>query len=82
MNELLNDFLTEGCNKMTCPCGTNICYVCRGDITKGGYAHFCQLPGCQHNTCGKCGLYSDSNADDQLAMRDAGLKVLLESSCH
>jgi len=67
----------EGCNKMTCPppCKWLICYICRKDITKIGYKHFCQAPHCSHKKCGKCVLFSDGVADDRLAMRDAGLKV-------
>ena len=64
-----------GCNKMTCPCGAYVCYICRANISKSKYAHFCQQPHCSHKSCGNCTLYSDSAADDQLAMRDAGLKV-------
>ncbi len=53
-------FKIEGCNKMTCTCNTLICYICRADVTKVGYAHFCQAAHCDHKTCGKCKLYTNS----------------------
>ena len=41
---------SSGCNKMTCPCGKHMCFVCRSIIT--GYDHFCT---CAHtSTCSKC----------------------------
>lgn len=30
----------SGCNKISCGCGTKICYICRKTID--GYGHFCQ----------------------------------------
>ncbi len=72
-------FKTEGCNKMTCTCNTLICYICRKDVTKVGYAHFCQQPHCDHSGCGKCKLYTDSVEDDRKAMLDAGLKSLQQA---
>lgn len=30
-----------GCNKLTCPCGYKMCYVCRADLSEEGYRHFC-----------------------------------------
>eukprot|EP00536_Pseudo-nitzschia_multiseries_P002136 jgi/Psemu1/251358/estExt_Genewise1Plus.C_280109 len=65
---------TEGCNKMSCPCGMKICYVCRMPLGKGNpYKHFCQTPFCDHKSCGKCKLYSDDKEDDAQAMREAGI---------
>lgn len=64
-------FKEEGCNKMTCACGTKICYVCRVKIND--YTHFCQQPHCSHNlaTCNKCPLYSNSVEEDKDAVRRA-----------
>ncbi|KAF1813212.1 hypothetical protein P152DRAFT_457574 [Eremomyces bilateralis CBS 781.70] len=58
----------SGCNKLVCPCGYVMCYVCRRQITTAeGYSHFCQhfreRPGdaCRDGEdgglCGKCDLY-------------------------
>ena len=61
---------------MTCACGTFICYLCRRDISKEKYQHFCQTPHCDHKTCQKCLLYTNTVEDDRRAMLEAGLKVL------
>ncbi|XP_053648008.2 E3 ubiquitin-protein ligase RNF216 isoform X1 [Cherax quadricarinatus] len=42
-----------GCNKMTCPCGTVMCYICRKKIT--GYDHFEDSP----SPVAKCPLWRD-----------------------
>ena len=69
-------FKVEGCNKMTCTCGWKICYICRLNITKEGYAHFCQQAHCTHASCNKCVLFTDTIEDDRRAMKDAGLSTL------
>jgi hypothetical protein len=46
----------EGCNKVTCRCGTLMCYVCKGKIT--GYNHFCNHPKNPGEQCRKCNLCS------------------------
>ena len=66
----------EGCNKMTCSCGAKVCYICRKDITKQNYSHFCQIPHCNHTQCRKCPLFSDALEDDRRAMREAGLQAM------
>mmetsp|Transcript_20090 Transcript_20090/g.29813 ORF Transcript_20090/g.29813 Transcript_20090/m.29813 type:complete len:631 (+) Transcript_20090:134-2026(+) len=69
----------SGCNKMTCACGTNFCYICRAQINKEvGYTHFCQQAHCSHKSCGKCVLYTNAEQDDEQAMRDAGLRAAEE----
>ena len=68
----------SGCNKMTCSCGTRICYICRADITSVGYKHFCQKPHCDHKSCGGCALHTNAEQDDERAMREAGLRAAKE----
>jgi len=59
---------------MTCSkCQTKTCYICRKVVKD--YAHFCQAFNCQHTSCGKCRLYSNTEEDDILAMKEAGLKA-------
>ncbi|KAB5577864.1 hypothetical protein GE09DRAFT_1087620 [Coniochaeta sp. 2T2.1] len=67
-----------GCNKLTCPCGYKMCYVCRKDIggtgdgPDVGYRHFCDhfrpegdpKPCTQ---CNKCNLWESENTDAVLA---------------
>lgn len=64
---------SDGCNKMSCPCGRKVCYICRKDITREGYKHFCQVPHCNHSDCGKCLLHTNADQDDERAMREAGV---------
>lgn len=68
---------TAGCNKLTCPCGYKMCYVCRKDIGGDGdgpdvgYRHFCDhfrptgdpTPCTQ---CSKCNLWESENTDQVL----------------
>jgi TRIAD3 protein (E3 ubiquitin-protein ligase RNF216) len=65
---------SDGCNKMKCPCGLMMCYICRKPVPKNNpYSHFCQTPHCNHKICGKCTLYSNDKEDDERAMREAGV---------
>ena len=64
-------YKVEGCNKMSCACGTLTCYICRKEVKKEvGYKHFCQKPHCRHTDglCNGCPLFSNSAEDDRLAM--------------
>lgn len=73
-------FKVDGCNKMTCPCGINICYTCRKDITKEGYKHFCQVPHCKHTNCNNCRLFTNTLEDDINDMREAANKALKDAA--
>ncbi|KAI1324019.1 hypothetical protein F5Y16DRAFT_402867 [Xylariaceae sp. FL0255] len=61
---------SAGCNKLVCPCGYKMCYVCRKDIgsPSEGYQHFCQHfrpegDGRQCKECNKCNLWEAENTD-------------------
>lgn len=65
---------SSGCNKLTCICGYQMCYVCRKDIGNGeGYRHFCEHfrptggRGC--GQCNKCDLYRCE--DEEVVVRKA-----------
>lgn len=47
---------SSGCNKLRCPCGYRMCYVCRADIGEEGYRHFCDhfRPEGDARACGEC----------------------------
>jgi hypothetical protein len=68
----------SGCNKLTCPCGYKMCYVCRKDIGGAGdgadvgYRHFCQHfrphgDGRKCDECNLCNLGESENTDEVLA---------------
>jgi hypothetical protein len=51
---------SAGCNKLVCVCGYQMCYLCRAEIGKDGYQHFCQhfrVMGGPCRDCEKCDLY-------------------------
>eukprot|EP00008_Paramoeba_atlantica_P013457 CAMPEP_0201492308 /NCGR_PEP_ID=MMETSP0151_2-20130828/32598_1 /ASSEMBLY_ACC=CAM_ASM_000257 /TAXON_ID=200890 /ORGANISM="Paramoeba atlantica, Strain 621/1 / CCAP 1560/9" /LENGTH=151 /DNA_ID=CAMNT_0047879045 /DNA_START=205 /DNA_END=660 /DNA_ORIENTATION=- len=50
---------------MTCQCGTITCYLCRNNIKKDGYKHFCQTPHCEHKKCNKCPLWTTEKQDEE-----------------
>lgn len=64
----------SGCNKLTCPCGYKMCYVCRTDLGDEGYRHFCDhfrpdgdpRP-CKE--CDRCNLWESEDTD--LVLREA-----------
>ncbi|CAO3629736.1 unnamed protein product [Cunninghamella echinulata] len=65
---------SDGCNKIVCQCGYTMCYVCRKDIKRESYAHFCQhfrdLPGSPCSKCKKCDLYK-TTPEDQAVQKAA-----------
>ncbi|KAL2266901.1 hypothetical protein VTJ83DRAFT_4178 [Remersonia thermophila] len=67
----------SGCNKLTCPCGYKMCYVCRKDIGGSGdgpdvgYRHFCQHfrphgDGRKCDQCNLCNLWETEDTDEVL----------------
>ncbi|KAF2226843.1 hypothetical protein BDZ85DRAFT_256857 [Elsinoe ampelina] len=63
---------STGCNKLVCPCGYSMCYICRSPIGQEGYAHFCQhfrlsVGRCQE--CDRCDLYKVE--DEELIIKRA-----------
>ena len=62
---------SSGCNKLTCPCGYKMCYVCRKEIQEG-YRHFCDHfrpegdgSSCAH--CDRCNLWEAEDTEAVLA---------------
>ncbi|XP_053326650.1 E3 ubiquitin-protein ligase RNF216 [Spea bombifrons] len=62
---------SEGCNRIACRCGAQICYLCRAPIN--GYDHFCQhphSPGAPCRECTRCSLWTDPSQDDEKLIQD------------
>lgn len=62
---------SEGCNRMSCRCGAQMCYLCRAAIN--GYDHFCQhprSPGAPCQDCAKCSLWTDPTEDDEKIIQE------------
>ena len=67
---------SAGCNKLTCPCGYKMCYVCRRDISAtdgpdAGYRHFCDHfqpfgNGGPCKQCKRCNLWVSENTEQVL----------------
>ncbi|KAH8833256.1 hypothetical protein DL96DRAFT_717888 [Flagelloscypha sp. PMI_526] len=61
----------SGCNKVSCPCGYKMCYICRADIREMGYQHFCTHfnpnPGRKCDECDKCLIHQDLNEEEIIA---------------
>ncbi|KAK9768842.1 hypothetical protein K7432_000176 [Basidiobolus ranarum] len=71
---------SDGCNKMTCHCGYQMCYICRKDIRKESYTHFCDhfrdTPGQSCIQCDRCDLYKVPSED--AAIKEAAARAHTE----
>jgi len=70
-----------GCNKLTCPCGTLLCNICKQVINGEGYNHFCQHQnGFDHGQkgictlCKKCSLINEVGDEDQVKVEAERVK--------
>ena len=70
----------SGCNRLTCLCGYQMCYICRVEIRPDdGYGHFCQhfRPQPEDDTacteCSRCDLYRSE--DDEIVVQRAAEKA-------
>jgi hypothetical protein len=67
---------SSGCNKLVCPCGYIMCYLCRSAIKTEGYSHFCshfRPLGGNCTECDKCDLYKGE--DEEMVLRKAREKA-------
>jgi len=68
---------STGCNKLTCVCGYVMCYVCREQIPRQGYDHFCThfrlVPGRPCTECTRCDLYHTES--EEAAVKRAAKKA-------
>ncbi|KAL2107875.1 hypothetical protein VUR80DRAFT_4664 [Thermomyces stellatus] len=69
---------SSGCNKLRCPCGYRMCYVCRADIGEEGYRHFCdhfrpEGDARPCNECNRCNLWEGE--DTELLLKQAKEEV-------
>lgn len=65
---------SEGCNRMSCRCGAQMCYLCRVSIN--GYDHFCQhprSPGAPCQECSRCSLWTDPTVSRYVAAHDSSM---------
>ena len=60
----------SGCNKMMCRCGYSMCYLCKADVTKDTYSHFCshfRPMGGPCTACERCELYREVDEEKVIA---------------